>query len=43
MGGVRVEGDVSKNRKFRELLLNGSDSAIDQPFRIEGFLGVGGA
>jgi hypothetical protein len=43
MGGVGVEGDVSKNRKLRELLLYGSDSAIDQPFGIEGFLGVWGA
>jgi hypothetical protein len=43
MGGVGVEGDVRKNRKLWELLLNGSDSALDQPFGIEGFLGVWGA
>jgi hypothetical protein len=43
MGGVGVEGDVRKNRKLWELLLKGSDSAIDQPFGIKGFLGVGGA
>jgi hypothetical protein len=43
MGGVGVEGDVSKNRKLWKLLLYGSDSAIDQPFGIEDFLGVRGA
>ena len=43
VGGIGVEGDVCKNRKLRELLLYGSDSAIDQPFGIEGLLGAGGA
>ena len=43
MGGVRIEGDVCKNRKFRQFFFEGTDRPINQPLGIEGFLGVGRA
>jgi hypothetical protein len=43
VGGVGVESDVRKNRKFRELLFQSAECPINNPFGIEGLFGVGGA